>query len=137
MNIFRRIAGWLQTRPHFHYACITDSGVCYAVVRLDVQLQHPGVIAVDELDASLIGQRWIRGQWIRRHPRHAACPVIQSDIGTGPGLPDAASRLHGLDSVCIHEFGYADIVRSELVRTIISRYADADPGQGRSCYNRS
>ncbi len=61
----------------------------------------------------------------------------QTDIGVGSGLLDAANRLHGLDSVYIHEFGYADIVRSELVRTIISRYEDADPAGGRSCYRRS
>jgi hypothetical protein len=78
VNIFRHVAGWLQGKPYFHYACISNTGVCYAVVRLDVQLQHHGVIAVDELDASLIGQHWIRGQWIKRHPRHAACPLIQS-----------------------------------------------------------
>ena len=67
MNIFRHVAGRLQGKPHFHYACISNTGVCYAVVRLDVRLQRPDVIAVDNLDASLIGQRWIRGQWIKRH----------------------------------------------------------------------
>lgn len=46
----------------------------------------------------------------------------QTDIGSGSGLRDAANRLHGLDSVFIHEFECSDIVRSELVRTILSRY---------------
>jgi phosphate starvation-inducible PhoH-like protein len=46
----------------------------------------------------------------------------QSDIGNGSGLVDAASRLHGLDDVCIHEFESGDIVRSRLVRDIIQRY---------------
>lgn len=92
MNIFRQVAGWLQPKPHFYYACISNSGVCYAVVRFNVQLQRPGVIAVDKLDASLIGQRWIRGQWIKRHPRHAACPVIQSGYCMDTDLLDLTRR---------------------------------------------
>jgi phosphate starvation-inducible PhoH-like protein len=56
-----------------------------------------------------------------------ACVVVngdthQSDIGNGSGLVDAASRLHGLNNVCIHEFESGDIVRSRLVRDIIQRY---------------
>lgn len=46
----------------------------------------------------------------------------QSDLGNGSGLADAASRLAGLNGVYIHEFEAADIVRSELVRTITARY---------------
>jgi phosphate starvation-inducible protein PhoH and related proteins len=46
----------------------------------------------------------------------------QSDLGSGSGLADAASRLAGLDGVYIHEFETADIVRSGLVRTITARY---------------
>ena len=46
----------------------------------------------------------------------------QTDIGNGSGLVDAATRLHGLDNVCIHEFETGDIVRSKLVRDIIQRY---------------
>jgi phosphate starvation-inducible PhoH-like protein len=46
----------------------------------------------------------------------------QSDLGSGSGLADAAARLTGLDGVYIHEFETADIVRSELVRTISARY---------------
>jgi phosphate starvation-inducible PhoH-like protein len=61
----------------------------------------------------------------------------QTDIGAGSGLLDAANRLRGLDSVYIHEFVYADIIRSKLVRTIISRYEDADPAQNSSYYGRS
>ncbi|MGD2112697.1 MAG: PhoH family protein [Gammaproteobacteria bacterium] len=46
----------------------------------------------------------------------------QSDIGNGAGLVDAATRLHGLDAVHIHEFDNEDVVRSHLVRAIIQRY---------------
>jgi phosphate starvation-inducible PhoH-like protein len=46
----------------------------------------------------------------------------QSDLGSGSGLADAANRLAGLDGVYIHRFEAADIVRSELVRTITARY---------------
>ena len=46
----------------------------------------------------------------------------QSDLGSGSGLADAAGRLTGLDGVYIHEFETADIVRSDLVRTITARY---------------
>lgn len=46
----------------------------------------------------------------------------QTDIGFDSGLLDSANRLHGLDSVYIHKFDCSDIVRSELVRRIISRY---------------
>jgi phosphate starvation-inducible PhoH-like protein len=46
----------------------------------------------------------------------------QSDLGSGSGLEDAARRLTGLDGVYIHEFETADIVRSDLVRTITARY---------------
>jgi phosphate starvation-inducible PhoH-like protein len=46
----------------------------------------------------------------------------QSDIGCVSGLRDAANRLHDLGSVYIHEFTCSDIVRSQLVRAIISRY---------------
>ncbi|MCG6899817.1 MAG: PhoH family protein [Gammaproteobacteria bacterium] len=46
----------------------------------------------------------------------------QTDIGCGSGLRDTANRLHDLDSVYIHEFTCSDIVRSELVRTIMARY---------------
>ena len=46
----------------------------------------------------------------------------QTDIGNGSGLVDAATRLHGLDNVYIHEFETGDIVRSKLVRDIIQRY---------------
>lgn len=60
----------------------------------------------------------------------------QTDIGSGSGLLDAANRLYGLDSVYIHEFAYADIVRSKLVRSIISRYEDADPAQVSFCHSQ-
>jgi len=46
----------------------------------------------------------------------------QSDLGSGSGLADAASRLTGLNGVYIHEFETADIVRSRLVRSITARY---------------
>jgi len=46
----------------------------------------------------------------------------QSDLGSGSGLADAAGRLAGLNGVYIHAFETADIVRSELVRTIAARY---------------
>jgi phosphate starvation-inducible PhoH-like protein len=46
----------------------------------------------------------------------------QTDIGAGSGLLDAANRLQGLNSVYIHEFECSDIVRSGLVKTIMSRY---------------
>jgi len=50
----------------------------------------------------------------------------QTDIGACSGLLDAANRLRGLDSVYVHEFESSDIVRSGLVRTIMSRYEQTD-----------
>ena len=46
----------------------------------------------------------------------------QSDIGNGSGLVDAATRLHGVSNIHMHEFECGDIVRSKLVRDIIERY---------------
>lgn len=54
--------------------------------------------------------------------------VAQSDIRGRNGLEDALSRLQDLQNVAIHEFTHADIVRSGLVRDIISRYEDHPPG---------
>ncbi len=53
----------------------------------------------------------------------------QTDIGAGSGLLDAANRLQGLDGVYIHEFESSDIVRSGLVRTIMSRYEQTGDSQ--------
>lgn len=49
----------------------------------------------------------------------------QTDIAASSGLRDAADRLQGLDNVCIHEFDYADVIRSRLVRGILERYNTA------------
>ena len=53
----------------------------------------------------------------------------QTDIGAGSGLLDAANRLRGLDGVYIHEFESSDIVRSGLVKTIMSRYEQTGDSQ--------
>lgn len=49
--------------------------------------------------------------------------IQQSDIGERSGLAAAARLLDGLADVCVHEFGTADVVRSDLVRRILARYA--------------
>ena len=48
--------------------------------------------------------------------------VRQSDIRGPNGLGDAVDKLQGLAGVYIHHFGYEDIVRSGLVKSIIERY---------------
>lgn len=50
---------------------------------------------------------------------------LQSDIGRGCGLRDAATRLQGLPDISILEFDHADVVRSRLVRNILERYNTA------------
>jgi phosphate starvation-inducible PhoH-like protein len=54
----------------------------------------------------------------------------QSDIARNSGLLDAVDRLRGLRHVHIHEFGCGDIVRSDLVRAIIERYAENTRSEG-------
>ena len=54
----------------------------------------------------------------------------QSDIARDSGLLDAVDRLRGLRHVHIHEFGCGDIVRSDLVRAIIERYAENTRSEG-------
>lgn len=54
----------------------------------------------------------------------------QSDLGSGSGLVDAASRLAGLNGVYIHEFEAADILRSGLVRCITVHYETGQPVAG-------
>lgn len=54
----------------------------------------------------------------------------QSDIARDSGLLDAVDRLRGLRHVHIHEFGCEDIVRSDLVRAIIERYAENTRSEG-------
>jgi phosphate starvation-inducible PhoH-like protein len=46
----------------------------------------------------------------------------QTDIDGDSGLIDAVERLRGLRDIHIHEFESDDIVRSDLVRSIIERY---------------
>ncbi len=48
--------------------------------------------------------------------------ICQSDIRGANGLSDAVDKLKGLPGVYIHHFGYEDIVRSGLVKSIIERY---------------
>lgn len=54
----------------------------------------------------------------------------QTDIGRSSGLLDAAQRLEGLDGVYVHSFECADIVRSGLVRNILSRYEPVNRQNG-------
>lgn len=48
--------------------------------------------------------------------------IEQSDIRGPNGLADAVQRLRGLDGVHVHAFERDDIVRSGLVREVLSRY---------------
>ncbi|MCR8922583.1 PhoH family protein [Dasania sp. GY-MA-18] len=48
--------------------------------------------------------------------------ILQSDIRGANGLADAIKRVEGLNSVYVHRFERADIVRSGLVRELIDRY---------------
>lgn len=48
--------------------------------------------------------------------------IRQTDIGHHSGLEDCIQRLADIDSVHVHEFVHGDIVRSGLVKDIISRY---------------
>jgi phosphate starvation-inducible PhoH-like protein len=49
--------------------------------------------------------------------------VQQSDIGERSGLAAVARLLDGLADVHVHEFSASDVVRSDLVRHILARYA--------------
>jgi phosphate starvation-inducible PhoH-like protein len=49
--------------------------------------------------------------------------VQQSDIGERSGLAAVARLLDGLEDVHVHKFDASDVVRSNLVRRILERYA--------------
>ena len=63
MNIFRTISKRLQKKQAFHYARVTNLGICNAVFRLDYPLDTANTIPVNGLDTSLIGKRWIGNRW--------------------------------------------------------------------------
>jgi phosphate starvation-inducible PhoH-like protein len=49
--------------------------------------------------------------------------VQQSDIGERSGLAAVARLLDGLEDDHVHKFDASDVVRSNLVRRILERYA--------------
>lgn len=53
--------------------------------------------------------------------------LSQSDISGYSGLYDAINRVHDVHGVCVHEFTYDDIVRSDIVKDIILKYDTRKP----------
>lgn len=53
--------------------------------------------------------------------------LSQSDIEGYSGLHDAITRVNNVRGVHVHEFGYRDIVRSDIVRDIIMSYEKKNP----------
>lgn len=59
--------------------------------------------------------------------------LSQSDIDSCSGLHDAINRVHDVRGVHVHEFTYADIVRSDIVKDIIMKYEVSNPPGYRFC----
>jgi hypothetical protein len=63
MNIFQVISKHFQKKQEFHYAHISNLGICKAVFRVEHPLDSVNVIPINALDVSLIGKRWIGNRW--------------------------------------------------------------------------
>jgi phosphate starvation-inducible PhoH-like protein len=59
--------------------------------------------------------------------------LSQSDINGCSGLYDAINRVHDVPGIQVHEFTYADIVRSDIVKDIIMKYEINKPPGYRFC----
>jgi hypothetical protein len=63
MNIFQLLSNRFQKKQEFHYARISNLGICNAVFRIDYPLDSVNIIPINGLDAPLIGKRWIGNRW--------------------------------------------------------------------------
>jgi phosphate starvation-inducible PhoH-like protein len=59
--------------------------------------------------------------------------LSQTDLDSCSGLHDAINRVHDVQGVCVHEFTYEDIVRSDIVKDIIMKYEVINPPGYRFC----
>jgi len=59
--------------------------------------------------------------------------LSQKDVRCYSGLHDSITRVHDVKGVYVHEFGYKDIVRSDIVKDIIMCYDDSEQKMREYC----
>jgi hypothetical protein len=64
MNILRAVSERFRKKQEFHYARISSYGICDEIFRTDDPVERANTIPVNELDAPLIGKRWIGNRWV-------------------------------------------------------------------------